>query len=140
MKLIEALNRRYGRLLVGYWITIGLFAVICVTTFYLLNRYIFLPMMASLPYSASLEVIVDAMLPWNMGFALFTVAAAAFLIRYNLIEPLLRRRRALEADLAKAKHPAALRVGVCPLPVPHSRSEWLRGKGPHRAGSATRPT
>ncbi|MGJ8668689.1 MAG: EAL domain-containing protein [Oceanococcus sp.] len=102
MKLIEALNRRFGRLLVGYWITIGLFAVICVTTFYLLNRYIFVPMMARLPYSASLEVVVDAMLPWNMGFALFTVTAAALLIRFNLIEPLLRRRRALEADLAKA--------------------------------------
>ncbi|ORE85919.1 signal transduction protein containing a membrane domain an EAL and a GGDEF domain [Oceanococcus atlanticus] len=102
MPFLDVLYERYGRLKVGFWLTLVLFAIICCCGLFILSELVLRPAIAELPYSASSDQVLDVLFPWFVVFAIVAIVSAAGLIRFGLVAPVLQRRRELEADLASA--------------------------------------
>lgn len=102
MPFLDVLYERYGRLTVGFWLTLVLFAIICCCGLFILSELVLGPAIAQLPYSASSDQVLDVLFPWFVVFAIVAIVSAGGLIRFGLVAPVLQRRRELEADLASA--------------------------------------
>ncbi len=102
MSFLDALYERYGRLKVGFWITLGLFAVVVCCGLYILSELVLAPAISHLPYSANSDQVLDTLFPWIALFAMGAIVLAGGLIRFGLVRPVLLRRQQLEADLANA--------------------------------------
>lgn len=99
MLSLEQLYRRYGRMRVGLWITLVSFAVSCFSILFVLTELVFRPQLNRLaPDSGAMEWLF----PWMATFTGVCIVWAGLLIHFGLILPVLRRRKALEADLSRA--------------------------------------
>lgn len=102
MQLLDWAYERYGRLRTSLWVTLGCFAVICVTSLLILTELVLTPLIADLPYSASSDMIIGLIFPWIMAFALLLIVAASALLHFGLLVPVERRRAQLLGELKNA--------------------------------------